>query len=283
MNLNEIKQSVIHGFLDRCVKVGGMTADMARNIRIFANPTEEIVDAGLHRKKIHMFARGGQMLSSGGGARARLEENYLFDTRRFPTFVAAEAFPLAAGIPAQEYLFFQNAVGQPAINNGFSPIITVMTELETNMDVAGQIAQGKNFVFNQLGVSFNADIGTVDAGILLEAGALRFEKQGGQYALKHGPIRMWPGGTGIAGYAATAVGGAPLTIASAHNGTADIRAPRKLAIPRVIREKESFAYKYLVPRAQRNTSSTAATFTAMTAPCIMTIWLWGGQQDAIPV
>ena len=64
------------------------------------------------------------------------------------------------------------------------------------------------------------------------------------------------------------LGGAPLTIASAHNGTADIRAPRKLAIPRVIREKESFAYKYLVPRAQRNTSSTAATFTSMSTPAL---------------
>lgn len=280
MNLNEIKQSVIHGFLDRCVRFG-MARETAENIRVFANPTEEIADAGLHRKKIHMFARGGQMMASGGGARARLEENYLFDTRRFPSFVAAEAFP--ALIPPGEYLFFQNAVGQPAVNNGFAPLVTVMTELETNMDVAGQIAQGKNFVFNQIGVSFNADIGTADAGVLMEAGALKFEKQGGQFTLRHGPIRQWPGGTGTAGYAATAVGGAPLTINSAHNGTADIRAPRKLAIPRVIREKESFNYKYLVPRTVRNTSSTAATNITLTAAALMTVWLWGGQQDAIPV
>lgn len=268
INLREIKDSAMAAFLERCKGVAGVAAD---RIALLGNPTEEIVDAVTRKRPIKMFAKGGRMLAVASGAKARLEENYLFDTRRF-------AGALAAG----EFLYFQNAVGQPAVNNGFPAGVTVMTELETNMDVAGQIAQGKNFVFNQLGISFNADILTADAGVLMEAGALRFEKQGGQYALKHGPIKLWPGGTGLAGYAATAVGGAPLTIAAAHNGSADIRAVRKIAIPRIIREKESFAYKFLIPRTVRNTDGATAISVAATG-VIMTVWLWGGQQDNIPI
>lgn len=281
MNLNALKQSVIRGFVERCVNVGGMALEHAANLKVFANPTEEIVDAGARRKPIKLFARGQRMLSVATGARARLEENYLFDTRRFPTFVTGEAFPVT--IAAGDYLFFQNAVGQPAANNGFGAAISVMTELETNMDVAGQIAQGKNFVFNQIGISFNADCSTANAAVLMESGALRFEKQGGQYTLRHGPVRQWPGGTGLAGYAATTV--AATTIDASHNGSADIRAARKLAIPRIIREKESFAYKYVVPRTVRNTSGAAPGTNAQitVGAVLMTIWLWGGQQDAIPV
>lgn len=278
MNLNALKQSVIHGFLDRCMDLG-MTREDASRVQVFQNPTEELLDAAKNKKSIGLhFAKGG-FLAAARGAKARLEENYLFDTRRFPTFVTGEAFPVT--IQPGEYLFFQNAVGQPAVNNGFSPVVTVMTETETNMDVAGQIAQGKNFVFNNIGVSFNSDITTADCAVLMEQGALRFEKQGGQYALRHGPVRMWPGGTGLSGYSATTV--AATTIAGAHNGDADIRAVRKLSIPRVIREKESFAYKYVVGRTARNTSSTAATNATLSTGTLMCIWLWGGQQDEIPV
>lgn len=266
MNLRDIKESAIAGFLERCRGSVGIAAE---RIAILGNPTEEIIDAAKRRLPISLFARGGRMLAVAQGAKARLEENYLYDTRRF-------AGALASG----EFLFFQNAVGQPAVNNGFPAGVVVMTELETNMDVAGQIAQGKNFVFNQLGISFNADITTADCGTMLEAGALRFEKQGGQYALKHGPIKLWPGGTGIAGYAATTV--AATTLQSAHNGSADIRAVRKIAIPRIIREKESFSYKFLIPRTVRNTDGVTAISVAA-GGVIMTIWLWGGQQDNIPI
>lgn len=272
MNLNKIKESVIHSFLNRC----GLQAP---NISIYENSHEELADAAVRRKPIKLFARGpGRMLASvATGARARLEENYLFDTRCFTS--------ATGNIAAGEYLFFQNAVGQPATNNGFPAGVTVMTELETNMDVAGQIAQGKNFVFNQIGVAFNCDITTANAQLLLEAGALRFEKQGGQYVLRHGALRMWPGGFGVAGYAATAttVAATNTVINSAHNGAADIRAARRLVIPRVIKEKESFNYKYVVPRTVRNTDGTTTITTGSGVGVLMSVWLWGGQQDNIPV
>lgn len=257
-----LASATIAGFLDRC-------GDLAPNVKIYENSTEEIHEAAKSRKPIKMFARGGNMLSSAStGAKARLEENYLFDTRRFPTFVTGEAFPVA--LAPGEYLFFGSAIGQPAGNNGFNTaVVAVMSDTETNMDTASQIPQGKDYVLTQIGVSFNTDITTPDLALMLEMGAIRFEKQGGQFTLKHGPGKMWPGGMGIANTAA-------------HNGIADIRAVRRLAVPRILRQKETFAYKYVVPRASRNVLGTAANASLSTG-IIMTIWLWGGQQDAIPV
>ncbi len=227
------------------------------------------MEAQTKRKSIRLFARGSGMMSTAStGAKARLEENYLFDTRRFPSFVTGETFPVA--ILPGDYLFFGSAVGQPAGNNGFAPaVVAVMSEVETNMDTPSQIAQGKDFVLTQLGVSFNTDITTPDLAALLESGALRFSKQGGQYTLRHGPTKFWPGGMGIANTAA-------------HNGIADIRAVRRLAVPRILKAKDTFAYTYIVPRASRNTLGSAAN-TTLSAGTIMTVWLWGGQQDSIPV
>lgn len=248
-------KSAFYRFADRCKS--------RLNLSLLEGSTEEIIDSVKRKLPIKKFFMAGAL--NAVGAKARLEENYLFDTRCFAV----------GAIAPGEYLFFQNAVGQPASNNGFPAGVTVMTDLETNMDVAGQIAQGKNFVFNSLGVSFNSDILVDDCETLMEAGSLRFEKQGGQYALKHGPIRMWPGSTGVSGFS-TDTG-----VTAASNGVADLRASRKLAIPRVIREKESFNYKYVIPRAVRNTNGTVAI--AMAAASLMTVWLWGGQQDNIPV
>ena len=264
--LSAIKAETIQRFLDRC---DAQTPGLGSQVKIFENSTEEVLDAQRNRKPIKMYARGAGMLSSAStGAKARLEENYLFDTRRFPTFVTGEAFPVA--LAPGEYLFFGSAVGQPAGNNGFNTaVVSVMSDVETNMDTPSQIAQGKNFVMTQIGVTFNTDITTPDLATLLEMGALRFEKQGGQFSLKHGPTKMWPGGMGIANTAA-------------HNGIADIRAVRRLAVPRILKEKDTFAYRYVVPRASRNVLGAAANATLSTGT-IMTVWLWGGQQDNIPV
>ncbi len=252
-------QEVIHAFKERCSGIAGVLGDA---IHVFDNPTEELIDGVKRRKAVNLYA-GGQMLAGQTGAKARLEENYLYDTRLIP-----------ATIVAGDNLFFQSAIGLSGQNNGFAAAL-VMSDLETNMDTPGQIAQGKNFVFNQVGVSFNADITAGNASLLLETGALRFSKQGGQYTLKHGPIKLWPGGTGVA----TDV--AAVTTSGSSNGVPDLRASRKIAIPRIIREKESFNYSFVIPRAVRNLdNSTAIT---LSVPCTMTVWLWGGQQDNIPV
>ena len=259
-----LSQRVIAAFQRRC----GMSVPVC----IHENPTEEIVEAHLSGKAIKLFARGGvQHLSGDGGAKARLEENYLFDTRRFP---AAVDNTLGAGAIAQgDSPYFSLAVGQNGATNGF-PNNFAMSQTETNMDTPNEIAQGKNFVLWQIGVSFNAEASRDNVSQLMDAGSLRFEKQGGQFTLRHGPVRLWPGGTGVAGFTSAT------NSESAHNGSADIRATRRLSVPRVLRQKETFAYQYSVPRTTRATDGTVWALSAFT---LMTIWLWGGQQDTIPV
>lgn len=258
--LSEIKQSVIAKFL-------GMTGNSIPKINLFAGSTEEVqheLKKGNDPVAIK-FANGG--LARGRGATQRLEENYLFDTRRFNS----------GAMVAGEFLFFANAIGLPGANNGFPAAIT-MTEVETNMDVASQVPQGKDFVMTQIGVSFNSNISTPDCATLMESGALRFSKQGGQFNLKHGPVRFWPGGTGLSGYTFTNV--AATTVQAAHNGDASIGATRRLTVPRVIRAKETFSYSYFVPRTTDN--KTAATAISLVGNCLMSVWLWGAQRDNIP-
>lgn len=263
--IDKLPTEVLASFLRRC----GMLAD---KISIISNPREEVIDAIERRKPIKLHQRGARALTlaQAMGARARLEENYLLDTRRFTTGVV---------VPAGEHIFFQNAQGGLAASNGFAAGVPNMSDVETNMDTPGQIAQGKNYVFNQIGVMFNVDIPYADLVTMLEVGALRFEKQGGQYTLKHGPVKLWPGGVGIAGFQRD--GAAMANLSSNSNGIADMRAARRLSIPRIIKEKETFAYKYVVPRIVRNTNGT--TPTTLTSDVIMSVWLWGGQQDNIPV
>jgi hypothetical protein len=249
--MQDIRQSVVAAFLDRC-------GALAPLISVYANPTEEIDHALNTKAPVKMFAAGARMLSNGGGARSRLEENYLFDTRRFAS----------GAISPGSNMFFASAVGQPGSNNGFINSM-VMTTVETNMLTASQIPQGRDFVLTGIGISFNSGIAVADAAILMECGALEYSKQGGQFTLQHGPAVLWPGGTGL-DTAATATG---------RNGRPDIRATRKLAVPRVIKAGETFNYNYNIPRAVTNLDNSTAF--SLSAACLMRIWLWGGQQDRI--
>lgn len=267
--VNRLKAAAIMAFMSRM-------GDAARGmgVHLIEDPTEAITADLLGGKR----AKLRTLSLSGGGARARLEENYLFDTRRFPSYLTGETFP--AALSSGQYLFFMNAIGSPAANNGFSPLTTpTMSGVETNMDTPGQVPQGKNYVMTQVGISFNTDIATADAATLLEAGSLVFQKQGGQFTLQHGRPSFWGGGMGLSTSLAT---GSPAT-----NGNPDIRAVRKLAVPRVLGQRDNFSYVFNVPRVYRNTAGTTTTegeSNAMTlsAPAIMTVWLWGGQEDSIP-
>ncbi len=264
---DRIRSSALAAFL-------GRTSSALRDrVHVLANPTEEILEEaknGPRGKTKLMFAAGG--------ARARLEENYLFDTRRFPTFTSAEATPYP--LLSQDYVFFMNAIGGNAANNGFSPnTVPTMSSTETNMDTPGQVPQGKNFVMTQVGISFNVDAVAADAALMLEMGSIRFSKQGGQFTMHHGRPSFWASGMGLSTSLAS---GSP-----ASNGIADIRAVRKLAVPRVLGQRDQFQYVYNVPRTFRNNlgfTSEGETSTAATLvdPVIMTIWLWGGQEDSIP-
>jgi hypothetical protein len=262
MQWSQVRESTLSAFIARSFP--SLLNAGHTGLEVLANPTEEIMDGIARRKPVRLFQQGAAGTASGGKAR-RLEENYLYATRAFQ----------AGNLAATDHRFFQNAIGQNPAGDGFPAAVTALDDLETNMDVGGQIAQGKNFAFRQVGLSFNAGIGVANLAVMLDAGALRFSKQGDQYQLRHGPARLWPGGTGIAGFStANAVNGA-------HNGAADPRAVRSLRVPRIIKQKESFSYIYHVPRTFFAADGT--TTFAITAPgVLMTVWLWGGQMDVIP-
>ena len=234
--ISEVKNSILNKF-------AGLSG-----VNVFAKSTEEIQhEVQLGREPSRMQFAAGR-LAAGNGAKKRLEENYLFDTRLYPV----------GALAVSDYVYFANAIGQPGANNGFLGGL-IMSELETNMDVASQIAQGKNFVMTQVGVSFNANILTADAATLMESGALRFTKQGSQFTLKHGPIRFWPGGMGLAGYASSGI--AATTINGAHNGDADIRAVRRLSVPHTTAR--------LIPRRHRKSAESRRKTTVRPGTPVM--------------
>ena len=254
---NEIKHSALRRFIDRSAP--GLDDQGVEGIQVFQNSTEEIQHGLARRKPVKLF----QAAMGGRKPGKRLEENYLYSTRAFQ----------AAALAAADYRFFQNAIGQSGTADGFPSGVGALDDLETNMDVGGQAPSGKNFVFRQMGLSFNASISVANLACMLDAGALRFAKAD-QFQLRHGPARLWPGGTGVDGFStATATTGA-------HNGTADPRAVRTLRVPRVIKAKESFAYIYHVPRTVFGGDGSTA-FTVAAPGCLFTIWLWGGVVDKI--
>jgi len=109
---------------------------------------------------------------------------------------------------------------------------------------------------------------------------LTFQKTGGSFSLNHGPVKMWPGGMGVTGYAGGDFGtGAAGNVHSANNGVADIRAVRNLKIARVIRQGEVFSYGFEIARTTKNTKTD--TNLALSSFIVATIWLWGATKNAI--
>ena len=243
---------------------------------------EELSDAKQSGKgwgDVAMFARSVRQRrpqSQTSSGNARIEENYFYSSRRFPT--AVDNTIGSGALAANAYPFFTKGVNDDGSSLGF-PTGFTLGQTETNLEVGGGIPQGSSFVFNQIGITFESDIAVADLGIMLDGVTLAFAKSGGQFSLNHGPLKMWPGGMGISGFAATAVGGTPLTVVAAHNGAADIRAVRTLRIPRILREKESFQYSFIVTRAQRAKNGVAFALSSFVVP---TIWLFGGQRNVIP-
>ena len=224
------------------------------------------------------FARpqqaAGAQTHSGSG-KARLEENYFYSTRRFPQLTTNTIG--AGGLTAGSFPFFTKGLNDDGSAVGFAAGF-ILGLPETNLESGGgSVPQGTSFVFNQLGVSFESDIATADLAVMLDAVTLGFSKAGGQFSINHGPLKMWPGGMGIQGYASTTA--ATKTIEAAHNGAADPRAVRVLKIPRILREKEVFQYNMIVGRTTKAKDGSTIALSNFVCP---TIWLFGGQRNVIP-
>jgi hypothetical protein len=271
---------VLSGFMARALAAG---IDPSR-VHILEGSTEDIRADLEERGRVVMHARQfaarrfqpQQNVRPGSSGKARLEENYFYSSRRFPS--AADNTIGGGTLTAGGFPLFNKGLGEDGNALGF-PTGFTLGQSETNLEVGGYLPQGSNFVASQLGVSFNTDVATADLAQFMDVACLNFSKSGGQFGMLHGPVKMWPGGMGIGGYAAAAVGGTPLAQTAAHNGAADIRAVRTLRIPRILREKEVFNYSLFITRTSRAKDGVAI---ALTTFVVATIWLFGGQKTSIP-
>jgi hypothetical protein len=268
-NMSSRIQAAVAAFLERSSLLSGAA------ISYIENPIEEIDDARARKKPIRLFQQApGVAIAAAKGPPIRLEENYLYSTRYFG----------AGAIAASAYNFFAYNVGAVLTNAGYPALAGSATPLETNLDTAGYVPSGKNFVFRQLGVAFNAEIQPSDLCQLLDAGHLFYQKNGDQFSLRHGPAQFWPGGQGVSGISNGS------GVSTVHNGLSDPRAMRTLRVPRVIRSSEVFSYQYVVPRTTRADGASAWSLagTISTLPndttavgCLMRVLLWGGQTDQL--
>src|SRR5262249_51320598 len=125
----------------------------------------------------------------------RVEENYLYYTRRFPQNTANNTIG-AGAVLAQDYLYFANGVGDQGSAAGYFSIAN-LTYTQTNMASGGKVPTGRGYRMFDIGISFNAEAKVPDIAQMLDSCNLRFEKQASQLVLQHGPLKLWPGGTGI--------------------------------------------------------------------------------------
>jgi hypothetical protein len=243
-----------------------------QGVDILETPTEEIIESLGRGRAPSIFS----MAKRKKKRLVRKEENYLYSTRRFPLNNANNT--IGSGAVAQgDYDFFGNGVGDGGGAMGYFSLAN-LTYLQTNMDKGGKIPTGRGFALFELAVSFNADALGTDISQCLDTMELRYEKQGGQLVIHHGPIRNWPGGVGLSGYAATAVGGSPLTISASTNGVPNLAAVRRFKQPRLLNANESFKYT-LNATANLPKNNAAVALLGFVEICI---WLFGFHYDRIP-
>lgn len=269
----QLLRNAAEAFLSRLGQAGA-----GRNVNIWQNPTEEIREALDRGKSPMLYGMAGVSRSrlSAGLAPSRdkrYEENYLYSTRRFPNNTANDTIG-AGAVAAQDYDFFNQGVGDAVTTMGyFTTAGTSLTYLHTNMDKGGKIPNGRAFRLFELGISFNARALATNVAQLMDNLALRYEKQGGQLVIQHGPVKLWPGGTGVSGFSTNTA-----TEGSA-NGLASLGAVRRFRLPRTLNANESFKYSLRADSATRWVDGSAIALTAFVE---VTIWLYGVVADKIP-
>lgn len=236
-------------------------------VSLLETPTEELQHelARGRRPKLHKMA---------AGVVGRVEENYLYYTRRFPNNTANNTIG-GGTLTAGDYLYFINGLGDQGTAAGYFSISN-LTLQQTNMASGGKIPTGRGFRLFELGVSFNVGAAPGDIAQLLDVGNLRFEKQNASLVIQHGPLKLWPGGTGLYGFAATTA--SSTTIQGASAGMPAMTNVRKFQSPRVLSANEQF--QYVINLAANTPNSNTAV--ALTAFVEVTIWLFGQVLDSIP-
>lgn len=244
----------------------------ASGVSIYENPTEEILDARERGKSLRLHGMGAtpQFVQERD---TRYEENYLYSTRRFPNNTANDTIG-GGTVAAGDYDFFNSGVGDSVTNMGYASTAgTSLTYLHTNMDRGGKIPSGRALKLYELGISFNSRARVGNAAQLMDCLSLRYEKQGGQLVIQHGPVKLWPGGTGPNGFSTQSAA------EGISNGIASLSAVRRFKLPRELNANESFKYSLNASSASRYVDGQAIVLTDFVE---ITIWLYGIFKDRNP-
>ena len=253
---------------------------------VFHHESNEEIQHAIERTgrvpKLHSYGGGGNPFTSNaqpvGGVEGRIEENYLYSTRRFPLNTVDNTVGTVP-FAAQDYNFFTSGVGDPATAMGYFSL-TNLTYVQTNMAPSGKIPNGRGFKLFDLGVSFNAQAVAADIAQLLDVCSLSFQKQAGQLVVYHGPLQLWPGGVGIAGFgaAATTVAATTINVGAATNGLPNLANMRRSRNPRILSANDDFRYvvSALASTPRSNTAVSLSEFVEMR------IAMYGFVLDRIP-
>jgi hypothetical protein len=200
----------------------------------------------------------------------RMEENYLYSTRRFPSDTADNTIG-AGAIVDGDYPFFNNGVGDTGNTMGYFSIPN-LNFFQTNMDKGGRIPTGRGFALYELACSFNARAKADDIAQMMDCTELRYSKNNDDFTIHHGPIRLWPGGTGVSGFAGTSeVTSSPTVIAE--NGLPTMAAVRRFKNPRLLSANESFSYIFR-STAKMSFANGTVGLSNFVEVCI---WLFGNH------
>lgn len=272
--MNAIQEAAREGLIKRFFRNWGLGP--TTGLSVLENPTEELdheIARGRRPKLFRLFGAGPAPTAR----EIRREENYLYSTRRFPSNTANNTIG-AGAVAAGDYDFFGNGQGDSGNSMGYFSIGN-LTYLQTNMEKGGKIPRGKGYKLYELGVSFNSQALGADISQLLDTCNLKFDMGGGNFTIQHGPILLWPGGVGVAGYAgaATTVAATTINVERASNGSPFLGAARRLKDPRILAANDTF--KYTVTAAANTPRTNVAV--ALSDFVEMRIWLFGYHYDAI--
>jgi hypothetical protein len=265
------KLGTVRSFLAR---MGILSLSEPSNIRLLETPSDEIVDSILRKGKLPRL----HSMNGGQQSPIRVEENYLYYTRRFPNNTANNTIG-AGAVAAGDYNYFTSGIGDGGAAAGYFSLAN-LTAQQTNMAAGGKIPTGRGFRLFDLGVAFNAQALGADIAQCLDTMALAYQKQAGQLRIQHGPLKFWPGGGGVSGYAsaATTVAATTINVQQAANGLPACTNVRRFKAPRILSSNEDFQYLIQAAAATPNSNTTVALSNFVE----VTVFMFGEVLDRIP-
>lgn len=160
----------------------------------------------------------------------------------------------------------------------FNNTIATVGLLRSNMELAGQLPAPRQLLIQQISVApwgtqavaVASRLQVDDANLFIHQSVLTLTVSDKPY-LK-GPCVMFPSGMGLDGFAASAVGGAPLEQHGVHNGMATPAARFNLLKPgQLLKQNENFNVNINIPVALAGLTATIRVY------CV----LWGLQLRAV--